>query len=99
MKAKNYNVRKKNILAILSYSMHPYTAKEITDLCYTVSLTCISSRLLTYLKQGLVKRKRENKKTVYKYEITKKGLERLEYLLGSKKIKTQIEYLAREKIR
>ena len=57
--------------------------------------------LKRYCQQGLLKRKRENKKhnTPYKYEITTKGIERLEYLIGSKNEKKKIDLLVREPIR
>ena len=97
MKAKNYNIRKKQILAIMSYAVHQYTAREIADLCIPVSLSNISDYLRKYTQQGLLKRKKENGKFVY--WITPRGLERLEYLLGSKSIKPQIALLVREKIK
>jgi hypothetical protein len=46
---------------------------------------------------GLLKRKRINDK--FHYKITPKGLERLEYLIGSKSVKSQIELLVRESIK
>jgi len=94
MRHPNYNIRKKQILAILSYARE-MTAKEITDLCFPVSLTCISSRLLSYLKQGLVKREKREKDNIFIYSITPKGLERLEWFLGSKSIKKQIDLLVK----
>jgi len=98
VKAKNYNVRKKQILAIMSYATHPYTAREITNLCYPipVSLTCISALLKRYTQQGLLKRKKTD--NIYKYTITKKGISRLEYLIGNKSEKAKIDLLVREPI-
>ena len=85
------------MLALLNYSI-PYTAKEIADLC---SVSSMRTTLKRYCQQGLLKRKRENKKqnTPYKYEITQKGIERLEYLIGNTSIKSQIQLLVREKIK
>ena len=99
MSKNNRNERKKIILAILNHSIHPYTAKEITDFCHPITLNSICSSLKNYCNQGLLRRKRENKKTPYKYKITQRGIERLEYLIGNKSIKSQIELLVREKIR
>lgn len=97
MKTNNRNVRKKHILAILSYSK-PHTSQEIADLCNPVSLSSIRTSLRSYCKQGLIKRKKNND-DVFIYWITERGLERLEYLLESKSLKKQIELLVREPIR
>ncbi len=96
MKPKNYNLRKKQILAIMSYATHPYTAREITDFCYPVSLSNICDYLRKYTKYGLLSRKKEN--NVFVYWITPRGLERLEYLLGTPSVKAQIKFLVREPI-
>jgi len=90
-------MRKKQILNILSSAKIPYTAREITDLCYPISLSCISGLLKRYSLYGLIKRKRKNNK--FQYIITEKGLKRLEFLLGSENIKPKIDLLVREKIR
>lgn len=96
MKSNNRNVRKKHILAILSYSK-PLTSKEITNLCFPISINSIRTSLKKYYEQGLIKRKKE--KDIFIYWITQKGIERLEYLIGSKSVKKQIELLVREPIR
>ena len=82
------NERKIQILNILLYATRPYTGEEIAESCL-ILLNCAYNRLLSYLKQGLVKREKEN--GVFVYTITKKGIKRLEYLSGSEKIKPQIE--------
>ncbi len=97
MKSNNRNERKKFVLSIMSYMVHPYTAKEIHELC-SVSLGSICSSLKRYCSQGLLKRKKNNAK-IFEYNITQKGIERLEYLMGSLSIKEQIQLLVREKIR
>lgn len=97
MKANNRNKRKKFVLALLSYSVEPYTAKEITDLCHPITLNSICSSLRNYCNHGLLKREKKDNK--FQYEITQKGLERLEYLIGNKTIKSQIDLLVRESIR
>lgn len=97
MKHPNHNVRKKQILAIMSYTIHQYTAREITDLCLLVSLSNICDYLRKYTQQGLLKRKKENGKFVY--WITPRGLERLEWILGTKSVKEQIKFIVKEKIR
>lgn len=94
MSENKRNVRKKHILAILSYSVHPYTSKEIADLCCPVSINSIRTSLKKYVEQRLIKRKKIN--DIFVYWITPRGLERLEYLLGSKNIKDQIDLLVRE---
>ncbi len=43
MKNYDHNVRKKQILAILSYASKPYTSREITNLCYTVPLSNVKA--------------------------------------------------------
>lgn len=91
------NSRKKHVLAILSYAENPYTAKEITELCYPITLNSICASLKNYHRQGLVARKKQNDKFVY--WITEKGQDRLEWLLGSNSIKEQIDLLVREPIR
>lgn len=99
MKNNNRNIRKKFVLALLNHSIHPYTAKEIHNVCYPISINSIRTSLKRFCNQGLLQRKRENKKTPYKYKITEKGAKRLEYLIGDTSIKSQIELLVREKIR
>ena len=98
MNANNRNERKKFVLALLNHSIKPYTSREVADLC---SVSSMKTTLKRYCQQGLLKRKRENKKnnTPYKYSITSKGIERLEYLIGDNSIKSQIELLVREPIR
>lgn len=93
MNYNNYNIRKKQVLSILSYT-YPYTAKEISDLC-PVSLSCICALLKRYTKIGLIKRKKENNK--FLYEITQKGLDRLNYLINLKE--EQDELLVREPVK
>ena len=93
MKNFNHNIRKKQILAILSYTNTPYTSREIADLC-PVSLSCVCALLKRYVQHGLIKRKKENDKFIY--SITPIGLERLEFLLGSKSVKERIDLLVRE---
>lgn len=93
MKAKNHNIRKKQILAQLSYALKPQTAREIAEIC-PVSLTCVSSLLKRYVEQGLLKRKIENNKFIY--WITPRGEARLNYLLN---IRDQIKLLIREPIK
>ena len=77
MKANNKNERKKFVLTLLNHSIESYTAKEITDLCYPITLSSICSSLKNYCQQGLLKRKRENKHTRYEYQITTKAIEKL----------------------
>ena len=97
MKTNNRNERKKLILATLSYSISPYSAKEIHDLCSNISLSSICTSLKRYYTQGLIKRKKKENKFYYK--ITQKGIEKLEYLIGDTSIKSQIELFVREPIK
>ena len=100
MKFNNHNERKKFVLALLNHSIEPFTARQIANSCYPVSINSIRTSLKRYCNQGLLRRKRENKKTPYKYSISSKGIERLEYLLGDdNSIKNQIELLVREPLR
>ena len=96
MKFNNHNERKKFVLALLNHSIEQYSAREIANKCYPVSINSIRTSLKRYCNQGLLKRKRENKKELYKYIITQKGIERLEYLIGNNSVKSQIELLVRE---
>ena len=93
----NRNERKKFVLALLNHSIKPYTAKEIANLCYPITLSSTSTSLKNYCKYGLLKREKKNE--IFQYWITQKGIERLEYLIGNNSVKSQIELLVREKIR
>ena len=98
MQFNNRNERKVCILNILSYySDRPYTSKEIHGLCSNVSLNSLRTSLKTYYIQGLLKRKKID--GVFCYKITKGGLKRLEYLIGSKSEKDKIDLLIREPVR
>ena len=97
MKFNNRNERKKYILALLNHSTKTFTSREIADLCYPVSYSSICTSLKNYYEQGLLRRKRKNE--IFFYNITQKGIERLEYLIGDTSIKSQIELLVRERIR
>lgn len=88
MKNSNYNKRKTQILSILNNSSYLYTSKEIADLT-PVSLSCINALLKRYVGQGLLKRKKVESR--YFYWITKKGIDRLEYLLEKETEKEEIE--------
>lgn len=93
MENNNRNVRKIFVLALLNHSIEPYTAKEIYDSYYSNSYSSMCWSLKKYCNQGLLKRKREDKKKPYKYEITEIGRERLFFLIGDTSIKSQIELL------
>jgi len=96
MSKNNRNKRKLKILTILNYATKPQTAKEIHEQCYpiTLAIETIRSSLLSYIRQGIIKRKKENRS--YIYWITQRGIDRLNYFLNSKE---QIRLLAREPIR
>ena len=90
------NVRKLQILTILNYATTPLSAKKIHEQCNsTITLTTIRTRLLDYVRQHIIKRIKVNKKYKYPYEyqITQKGVNRLNYSLN---IKDQIDLLVRE---
>ncbi len=95
----NHNVRKKQILIFLNYSP-PQTAREITDFC-PVSLSCVCALLKRYTQQGLIKRVKENNKFIkpFLYEITEKGEERLDFLIGNKSEKEKIDLFIEESIK
>lgn len=94
----NRNERKICVLNILSYySERPYSSKKIAKLCPDVSVSSIRTSLKTYYNQGLLKRKKEN--GVFVYWITEEGLKRLEFLIGKKTVKDQVQLLVREPIR
>jgi len=100
MSNSNRNKRKLKILTILNYSSKPLLAKEIHELCYpmSLSLTTICSRLLSYVRQGIIKRIKENNVYIkpFLYEITPRGEDKLNYLIN---VKEQIKLLVREPIR
>lgn len=104
MQFNNRNERKKFILALLNNMNTPYTAKEIHDLCSNVSLSSICASLKNYYTQGLLERKKEN--GIFVYQITKKGIKRLEYLENNintieqvRSVKEEVQLLVREPIR
>ncbi len=92
MSENNRNKRKLRILTILNYSIEPQSAKEIHEQCYpiTLAIETIRSSLLTYIRQGIIKRKKENKS--YVYWITPRGIDRLNYFMNQKE---QIDLLVR----
>ena len=83
MSENNRNKRKLKILTILNYATKPQTAKEIHEQCYpiTLAIETIRSSLLSYIRQGIIKRKKENRS--YIYWITQRGKDRLNYFLNS----------------
>lgn len=95
----NRNERKICVLNILSYySARPKNSRFIHDLCPDISLASLCTSLKRYYVQGLLKRKRVKNKFYYK--ISKKGLARLEHLIGGKQtVKEKIEMLVTEPIR
>lgn len=96
MSDNNRNKRKLKILTILNYSTKTLSAKEIHEQSYpiTLAIETIRSSLLNYIRQGIVKRKKE--KNSYVYWITQKGIDRLNYLIN---VKEQIELFVREPIK
>ncbi len=92
----NRNKRKLKILTILNYATKTLSAKEIHEQNYpiTLAIETIRSSLLNYIRQGIIKRRKENNS--YVYWITQKGIDRLNYFLNSKE---QIDLLIREKIK
>ena len=96
MRDNNRNKRKLKILTILNYSTKTLSAKEIHKQSYPIGLSieAIRSRLLSYIRQGIIKRKRENNRFVY--SITLRGVDRLNYFLN---LKEQIDLLVREPVR
>lgn len=101
MNTSNRNERKIEILNILKYATSPLSAIEIHEQCYpiTLSITAISSRLLSYVRQRIIKKKKVNKKYIkpFRYEITPLGEKRLNYLINLKE--EQDELLVREPVR
>lgn len=99
MTYNNYNVRKKQILILLNYSPIQ-TAREIADFC-PVSLSCVCALLKRYTQQGLIKKLKKNNKFIkpFLYEITNKGVERLNFLVGNKNEKEKIDMFISESIK
>jgi len=104
MNTSNRNERKIEILNILNFATSPLSAIEIHDQSQpiTLSIETIRSRLLSYVRHGLIERKRVNNNYVYYYvySITERGIKQLNYFLSIREqVKKQAGILVREPVR
>ena len=74
-----YNRRKFEVLLYVENRLSVTSQDVSIDL--SLEVHCARMLLLKYYRQGLLKRTRENGQ--YRYELTDKGLRRLNYLLTS----------------